>query len=122
MRHHMLGLTLIALVAPSSALSQSRPLDLAMIEAPQEERANLTSEQLRMNAYMSTLTDVLRPSPRDEEPIGYFARRQVTECNSCHVAIPKLNTFGRLVKNMGYQLPELDLSLLHEAPLKKAFR
>ena len=88
----MLGLTLAwALIAPSSALSQSGSLDLAMIDTRQEERASLTSAQVRMNAYLHTLPDVAPSLSKDEEPIGYFARRQVSECNSCHVAIPKLN-------------------------------
>jgi hypothetical protein len=59
--------------------------------------------------------DVARPYP-------YFARRQVTSCNSCHVAVPKLNTYGRLVKNTGFELPELDLSGHEEFGIKKFTR
>ena len=77
---------------------------------------------MRMSPYLSSMKDAASVPIVDEQPIGYFARRLVTGCNTCHVAFPKLNTYGRLVKNMGYELPELDLNELHEPALKKVTR
>ena len=74
-------------------------------------------------AYTSRLDSKAFPGGEETPPSNpYFARRQVTSCNTCHVAVPKLNTYGRLVKNIGYELPELDLSGHEEFALKKMSR
>jgi hypothetical protein len=123
MRHHTRGLALaFALLLPNAVGAQSTSLDISAADRGQQELFEVAMPQLRISSYLSSIKNAVPVPIVDEEPIGYFARRLVAECNTCHVAIPKLNTYGRLVKNMGYQLPELDLSQLHEPALKKATR
>ena len=38
-----------------------------------------------------------------------FARRYEVSCTMCHVAFPKLNSFGEAFAGNGYQMPEEDL-------------
>ena len=123
MRHRTWSLALaFALLLPSAVAAQSAPLDFGAADRGHQELFEAATPQMRVNSYLSSMKNAASVPIADEEPIGYFARRLVTGCNTCHVAIPKLNTYGRLVKNMGYQLPELDLSQLHEPVLKKATR
>ena len=37
--------------------------------------------------------------------IPYFARKYKTTCSRCHIAVPKLNTFGKNFQLHGYQQP-----------------
>ena len=123
MRHPTWSLALaLALLLPNAAAAQSASLNFSAADRGQQEFFEAATPQMRMSSYLSSMKNVASVPIEDEQPIGYFARRLVTGCNTCHVAFPKLNTYGRLVKNMGYQLPELDLSQLHEPALKKVTR
>jgi hypothetical protein len=53
-----------------------------------------------------TLALVLVPKPADAIPV--FARRYQTSCSTCHVMIPKLNSFGIAFRNNGYRIPPND--------------
>ncbi len=110
-----------AVLLPSEALTQSGPHGLALKDAA-EAVATVRPANAPINAYLRGLTNVASAPEAPEEAYPYFARRQVTDCSDCHVAIPKLNTYGRLVKYTGYELPELDLSELSEPALWKATR
>ena len=124
MRHLTWSLALaFSLLLPSAVAAQSASLNFSAADrGQQEEFFEAATPQMRMSSYLSSMKNAAPVPIEDEQPIGYFARRLVTGCNTCHVAFPKLNTYGRLVKNMGYQLPELDLSQLHEPALKKVTR
>lgn len=43
--------------------------------------------------------------PSKSSAIPYFARKYKTTCSRCHVAVPKLNTFGKNFQMHGYQQP-----------------
>lgn len=43
--------------------------------------------------------------PSKSVAIPYFARKYKVTCNRCHVAFPKLNTFGKNFQLHGYQQP-----------------
>ena len=123
MRHRTWRLALaFALLLPNGVAAQSASLDFGAADRGHQELFEAATPQMWVNSYLSSMKNAASVPIADEEPIGYFARRLVTGCNTCHVAMPKLNTYGRLVKNMGYQLPELDLSQLHEPALKKVTR
>ncbi len=46
--------------------------------------------------------------PGSAEAIPAFARRYQTACTTCHVLIPKLNSFGIAFRNNGYRIPPND--------------
>ncbi|MDR3689522.1 MAG: hypothetical protein P4L46_09100 [Fimbriimonas sp.] len=48
---------------------------------------------------------VLSSTPTKSSAIPYFARKYRTTCSRCHVAVPKLNTFGKNFQLHGYQQP-----------------
>ena len=128
MRHRTWNLALaFSLLLPSAVAAQGASLNISAADRAQQELFEVATPQTRItqtriSSYLSSMENAAPVPIEDERPIGYFARRLVTGCNTCHVAFPKLNTYGRLVKNMGYQLPELDLSQLHEPALKKVTR
>lgn len=125
MRQHILGFALAgALLVPSEALSQRGHFDLARVDAADVADAVRPASAL-MHEYLIGQPSIASAPEALEEPnpyFPYFARRQVDDCSTCHVAFPKLNTYGRLVKSLGYELPELDLSGLEESALKNATR
>jgi hypothetical protein len=43
--------------------------------------------------------------PSKAPAIPYFARKYKTTCSRCHMAVPKLNTFGKNFQLHGYQQP-----------------
>ena len=47
--------------------------------------------------------------PAPVESIPLFARRYKVSCTMCHVAFPKLNSFGEAFAGNGYQMPGEDL-------------
>jgi len=49
--------------------------------------------------------------PQSAAPIPAFARRYQVSCTLCHVAFPKLNSFGMAFRNNGYRMPVLDQRL-----------
>jgi len=124
MRYCTWGLALaFALMLPSASTAQKPTLDMqSAADGSAQEFTETARTQARINSYLRSIKNAAAVPIRDEQPIGAFARRLVAACNTCHVAFPKLNTYGRLVKNMAYQLPELDLGQLHEPALKKATR
>ncbi len=76
-----------------------------------------------VQSFNAVIPSIVKEDPNPHpNPNPYLARRQVTSCNSCHVAVPKLNTYGRYVKNTGFELPELDLTEHQEFGLKKFSR
>ncbi len=48
-----------------------------------------------------------------------FARRYKTACQTCHVIIPKLNTFGEAFRLNGYRIPEEDEAFIKDEPLSQ---
>jgi hypothetical protein len=105
------------LFAPIEAYAQADDLNTLVIGDGERDLGTVVA------AYKASFAEaVARPADPDDSPFPYFARRQVTSCNSCHVAVPKLNTYGRLVKATGYELPELDLAGHEELGLKKFSR
>jgi len=52
------------------------------------------------------------------EAIPYFARKYETSCSTCHVIIPKLNSFGIAFKNNGYRMPQGEEEMLKEKEVK----
>ena len=46
--------------------------------------------------------------PGSAEAIPAFARRYQTACTTCHVLIPKLNSFGIAFRNNGFRIPRND--------------
>jgi hypothetical protein len=49
--------------------------------------------------------------------IPAFARKYGTSCSTCHVAIPKLNSYGDAFRRNGYVLPQGDTALVKEQPV-----
>lgn len=52
------------------------------------------------------------------EAIPYFARKYQTSCSTCHVIIPKLNSFGIAFKNNGYRMPQGEEEMVKETEVK----
>lgn len=52
------------------------------------------------------------------DAIPPFARKYGTSCNTCHVMIPKLNSFGEAFRLNGYQIPDVDEAFVKDAPVK----
>ncbi|NIM61084.1 MAG: hypothetical protein GTN89_09855 [Acidobacteria bacterium] len=48
---------------------------------------------------------VLLLSTQDSIASPSFARKYETSCQTCHVAYPKLNTFGQAFRTLGYRMP-----------------
>src|SRR5208337_2587770 len=52
------------------------------------------------------------------EPFAFagpqFSRQYNTSCNTCHTVYPKLNDFGKVFLDAGFQFPEEDLSLIEQ--------
>lgn len=44
-------------------------------------------------------------SPEVASAIPAFARKYETSCQTCHIAYPKLNSFGEAFRLLGYQMP-----------------
>lgn len=58
---------------------------------------------------------IVTASPADAIPA--FARRYKTACQTCHVMIPKLNTFGEAFRLHGYEIPDADELFVKDEPL-----
>lgn len=52
----------------------------------------------------------------DAEAIPAFARKEGAECTLCHVAFPKLNSFGYEYKQRGYRMEDTDGIWVWDAP------
>ena len=48
----------------------------------------------------------LAVSVHDVLAIPAFARRYETSCQTCHIAFPKLNSYGTAFRLLGYRLPD----------------
>ncbi len=55
--------------------------------------------------------------PSESFAIPAFARKYATSCNTCHVAIPKLNAYGDAFRRNGYVLPQGDKAMVKEQPV-----
>lgn len=51
------------------------------------------------------------------EAIPAFSRKYKTSCATCHIAFPKLNSFGEVFRKNGYQIPEADERYIKEKPI-----
>jgi len=51
------------------------------------------------------LTAILVASPDTASAIPAFARKYETSCQTCHIAYPKLNSFGEAFRLLGYKMP-----------------
>ena len=51
------------------------------------------------------------------DAIPAFARKYQTACQTCHVIIPKLNSFGEAFRLSGYQIPDVDELYVKDEPL-----
>lgn len=52
----------------------------------------------------------------EAQAIPPFARKYATSCQTCHVMIPKLNSFGEAFRLNGYRIAEADAALVKEEP------
>lgn len=52
----------------------------------------------------------------EAQAIPPFARKYATSCQTCHVMIPKLNSFGEAFRLNGYRIAEADAALVKEDP------
>jgi hypothetical protein len=53
----------------------------------------------------------------EAQAIPPFARKYATSCQTCHVIIPKLNSFGEAFRLNGYKIAEADAALVKEEPV-----
>ncbi len=51
------------------------------------------------------------------EAIPPFARKYGTSCQTCHIAYPKLNTFGQAFRFLGYRMPAETEDMVKEVPV-----
>jgi hypothetical protein len=51
------------------------------------------------------------------QAIPPFARKYETSCQTCHIAYPKLNAFGKAFMNNGYVIPEGEEDLIKQEPI-----
>lgn len=70
---------------------------------------------LVFTAVVALLYGVMVPSART---IPVFARKYGTSCLTCHVAPPKLNSFGVAFRNNGYRMPAGDEALVKNPDLE----
>jgi len=56
-------------------------------------------------------------TPEEVDAIPAFARKYQTACQTCHVIIPKLNSFGEAFRLNGYQIPDVDELYVKDEPL-----
>lgn len=56
-------------------------------------------------------------APSLAEAIPAFARKYQTSCQTCHIAYPKLNTFGEAFRLAGYRMPEETEDMIKEKPV-----
>ncbi len=55
---------------------------------------------------------------RVAEAIPAFARKYQTNCQTCHIAFPKLNPFGEVFRLRGYRMPEETEDMIKEQPVQ----
>ncbi len=53
----------------------------------------------------------------ESQAIPPFARKYGTSCQTCHVIMPKLNSFGEAFRLNGYKIPEAEAALVKEEPV-----
>ena len=56
-------------------------------------------------------------APNEADAIPAFARKYQTACQTCHVIIPKLNSFGEAFRLNGYRIPDVDELYVKDEPL-----
>lgn len=60
---------------------------------------------------------VLVATAQQVQAIPAFARKYETSCQTCHVAFPKLNSFGEAFRNNGYRFPAGDDEVVKQKPV-----
>ena len=55
--------------------------------------------------------------PSSAEAIPAFARKYQTSCQTCHIAFPKLNSFGQAFRLRGYRMPAETEDMIKEKPI-----
>lgn len=75
-----------------------------------------TSMKSRL-AILITATAVAVAVTPDAGAIPPLARKYRTSCQTCHVMIPALNSFGEAVRLNGYQIPDAEEALVKDEPL-----
>jgi hypothetical protein len=63
---------------------------------------------------------VLLLAALDAQAFPTFARKYETSCQTCHVAMPKLNSFGIAFRNSGYQWPGAEEEMTKDKPVTLA--
>lgn len=87
-----------------------------MSNPPQTPRPLARTATLVATALLTTLA-ALAISVQEAEAIPAFARKYQTACQTCHVIIPKLNTFGEAFRLNGYEIPDVDELFVKDEPL-----
>lgn len=73
----------------------------------------------RAAAWTSALLALLTlAAEREARAIPPFARKYKTSCQTCHVIIPKLNSFGEAFRLNGFQIPNAEESLVKDEPVQ----
>ena len=73
---------------------------------------------MRRMASLITVVMVVVASAPEAGAIPPFARKYKTACQTCHVIIPKLNSFGEAVRLNGYRIPDGEEVLVKDEPLQ----
>jgi len=53
----------------------------------------------------------------EAQAVPTYARRYDTSCVTCHIAFPRLNSFGEAFRRAGYRFPDDNLDFVAEEPL-----
>lgn len=85
-----------------------------MIEPRSSGRAILAAG----TTIIAVLTSILTIGAVDDaQAIPAFARKYRTACQTCHVMIPKLNSFGEAFRLNGYEIPDVDELFVKDDPV-----
>ena len=66
---------------------------------------------------LMTLAITLAIGVSGADAIPAFARKYQTSCQTCHIAFPKLNPFGRAFRLRGYRMPAETEDMIKEKPV-----
>jgi hypothetical protein len=59
----------------------------------------------KMHSFILFIVTIILVVPQTSNAIPAFARKYGFNCNMCHTGYPKLNDFGQLFRDNGYQIP-----------------
>lgn len=68
------------------------------------KRAPTTMHLGALTAVLALVMTLAAAAPADAIPA--FARKYASSCQTCHVAYPKLNSFGKAFRLLGYRMPD----------------